>query len=623
MVLVLICLVAACMTGNAIRLRRRLAGLGRLPGPPRPGGPQRDAGHGAQRDAGRGETAYSLITARGLVVPEPVREAAEAYARERGLGMLDLVPSELPVDEALDLVRHLDADAFRADRLGMGRGACYALLADTRAVQRSGIGAVTGLDPDELGEATARLRLYTGAADLAVADLPAWDRTPFRRSRLRSLALVIPQTLALPQTLGAAAAGYALMLACVAAAWPYGLGVAGLYCALPYAVFTGTAVTPRDLHRVAASRLLHTPRSIWRTLRAPRTRWERRLIAERERARTWYRAQIDQGVERFVGPRRDDCPWCGSDRLARHVVARDILQGKPGRFVLERCAACGHVFQNPRLTAEGLAFYYKDVYDGLGDVLAERILSSNTSWYLARAALVRGFTEPVSWLDVGTGKAHFCRAARTVLPGTRFEGLDLSAAIEEAAARGWVDRGHRGEFPALAERFAGRHDVISMHHYLEHTTDPLAELDTAVKVMPSGGHLLIEMPDPDSWFGRVLRGFWVPWLAPQHLHMIPLPNLRAALELRGLEILAVERREADQGPDFVASAAAVLNRLGLDVDRPWWPRPPGRAEYARAVRTLLLAGPLMALAIAADVVTVPIARRNSNAYRILARKQAG
>ncbi|MFV2173594.1 class I SAM-dependent methyltransferase [Actinomadura sp. LOL_016] len=283
----------------------------------------------------------------------------------------------------------------------------------------------------------------------------------------------------------------------------------------------------------------------------------------------------------------------------------------------------GHIFQNPRLTPEGVDFYYRDVYDGLGDVLAERILSSNTSWYLARAAMVRRTTEPRSWLDVGTGKGHFCRAARTVLPDARLDGLDFGSAVVEGGRRGWLDRAYRGEFLALAPDLAGRYDVISMHHYLEHTAAPLAELDAATKVLPPGGHLLIELPDPESWFGKVLRGYWVPWLAPQHLHMIPLANLRDALERRGFEVVSEERREADQGPDFVTSAAAVVNRLGLDVDRPWWPRVPGRREYAGVLATLVLAAPLMGAAVLLDLLTVPIARRNSNAYRVLARKNPG
>ncbi|GAA3208309.1 class I SAM-dependent methyltransferase [Actinocorallia longicatena] len=608
MALAFVAIVALCMTLNAFRLRARLRALRPLP---EPAGDRVDGSE------------YVLLTARGVRVSAEVLRAAEQYAVRHEVGVLDLLPRDLAVDEIMDLVKHTDFAAYRADPFGMGRGACHAVLARNDAVKSAGMDVTENLDPDELGAATARLKLHTGSADILVAEVavdPGHDGTAFRRSRLRSLALVIPETLALPQTLLAAAAGYLLVALALAVAPPYGLALAVLYCLTPLAVFAGTPVRPRNLARFCALRPLHTPLSIHRTLAAPRTRWERGLIERREDARQWYRDQIALGTGRFLGPRAERCPWCDGPGLRRHVVARDVLQGKPGRFPLDRCTGCGHVFQNPRVTGEGLAFYYKDVYDGLGDVLAERIFTSNTSWYLDRVAMVGRHTDPVAWLDVGTGKAHFCRAAKTVLPDTRFDGLDLSAAIEEGAARGWVDRGYRGELRDLAGQLAGRYDVISMHHYLEHTEDPHAELDTVAAILAPGGHLLLEMPDPESWFGRVLRGFWVPWLAPQHLHMIPVGNLVAALETRGLRVLAVERREADQGPDFVASAAAVVNWLGLDVERPWWPRVPGRREYAGVLATIALAGPLMGLAVLLDLLTLPLARRHSNAYRVLAGK---
>ncbi|GAB3684178.1 hypothetical protein GCM10027589_53530 [Actinocorallia lasiicapitis] len=601
-------ILAVLMAANAWRLRARLRTLRPL-SPAAPGGAD--------------DPAFVLFTAVGVTVPVEVRRAAEQHARDNGLGLVDLLPRDLPFDGILDLARHLNFADYRQDRFGMGRGACHAVLVSREAARQAGMVEKDAYDPDELSAMTVRLKLYTGEADIVVADFRGQDQTAFRRARMRAMVFVLPQTLSLPQTLLAAAAGYLLVLGGIAVAPLAGLALAVGYCLLPLLVFAGTPVTPRDLWRVCATRLLYTPLSIVRTLRAPRTPWEQRLIAAREEARGWYREEIDRGVERFVRERSEVCPWCGAPELRRQVRTWDILQGKPGRFTLERCLRCRHVFQNPRVTDEGLAFYYKDVYDGLGDVLAERILASNTSWYLARAAMVRRVTEPEAWLDVGTGKGHFCRVARTVMPRTRFDGLDFGVAVLEGEQRGWLDRGFRSELIEAAPELAGQYDVVSMHHYLEHTHDPLAELDSVTKLLPSGGHLLIELPDPESWFARVLGGFWVPWLAPQHLHLIPLGNLRTALTDRGFEVIAQERREADQGPDFVASAAAVLNLLGLDVDRPWWPRVPGRREYAGVLATMALAAPLMGAAILLDLLTVPLKRHNSNAYRILARKNDG
>lgn len=63
-----------------------------------------------------------------------------------------------------------------------------------------------------------------------------------------------------------------------------------------------------------------------------------------------YRADLAEGLDRFFEPRRDTCPWCGSTRLATRLRTTDLIQHKPGRFVLDRCEGCRHTFQNPRLS---------------------------------------------------------------------------------------------------------------------------------------------------------------------------------------------------------------------------------------------------------------------------------
>src|SRR6266567_4088927 len=84
-----------------------------------------------------------------------------------------------------------------------------------------------------------------------------------------------------------------------------------------------------------------------------------------ELRRPAYQADLAGGLDRLFEPRRTACPWCGSARLRERLRTTDLLQHKPGRFHLDRCQDCGHVFQNPRLSFAGLEFYYRDFYDGL------------------------------------------------------------------------------------------------------------------------------------------------------------------------------------------------------------------------------------------------------------------
>jgi len=221
------------------------------------------------------------------------------------------------------------------------------------------------------------------------------------------------------------------------------------------------------------------------------------------------------------------------ERLVVHLRNSDLLQHKPGRFTLERCRGCRHVFQNPRLSLAGLDYYYKDFYDGLGEAGMEFIFGYGAGPYHARAKMIRELAPPARWLDVGAGHGHFCIAARDDLPDTRFDGLDLSESIDEAKRRGWVDTAYRGLFPDLAPQLAGRYNAISMSHYLEHTLDPRLEIEAAHTALAPAGHLLIEVPDPEFVLGRVLRRYWLPWFQPQHLHLLSVANLERLLRERG------------------------------------------------------------------------------------------
>jgi SAM-dependent methyltransferase len=337
-----------------------------------------------------------------------------------------------------------------------------------------------------------------------------------------------------------------------------------------------------------------------------------------------YQRDLTAGPDRFFAALRPDCPWCGSVLLAPRLHTTDLLQHKPGRFTLDRCADCGHVFQNPQLTEEGLEFYYRDFYDGLGEQRMSGTFGGRTAMYRSRAESMLPYDPaPKTWLDVGTGHGHFCAAARTVLPGTSFDGLDFTDGVELAAREGRVDHAYRGAFPALAPELAARYDVVSMFHYLEHSTDPDRELRAAHEAVRPGGHLLVEVPDPESRYARLLGRWWLPWLQPQHLHFMPVANLRRRLTELGFTVVAEQHAEPHDPVDLLAAVWLALDRAAPREDAPWLPEPPGGLR--RAARTaLLLAGvPALVTATLLDRFAVrPLAHRLgvANAYRLVARR---
>ncbi|MER7108830.1 class I SAM-dependent methyltransferase [Streptomyces sp. NPDC000229] len=331
------------------------------------------------------------------------------------------------------------------------------------------------------------------------------------------------------------------------------------------------------------------------------------------------------GVARFTEPRRADCPWCGSTALAVLLSTSDRLQAKPGRFTLEECQGCGHVFQNPRLTQEGLDFYYRDFYDGHGEALWDFNFRRLLGAYRGRVGLCAAHgVEPTAWLDVGAGHGHFCDSARSRWPHAVFDGLDQGDGIERGVERGWLDQAHRGRFTDLAGELAGRYDVVSMHHYLEHTRDPYAELDAAARVLEAGGHLLIEVPDPQWPVARRLgRHQLLLWNQPQHQHLIPDRNLIHALEARDFEVVAVQRGAAHMWGAELASLL-FFTCIQANPRAPWKPEPSPWRRWGAWPALMVGAALAMPAAVAFDSLCALAARLvdRSNTYRVLARKRA-
>ncbi|WP_059011116.1 class I SAM-dependent methyltransferase [Streptomyces specialis] len=346
--------------------------------------------------------------------------------------------------------------------------------------------------------------------------------------------------------------------------------------------------------------------------------------AEIAELRDAYRAELAAGIKRFFLPRRTTCPWCESSALTLRMRTRDWVQGKPGLFTLDRCRNCGHVFQNPRLNQDGLDFYYRDFYDGLGRETTETVLQGRGSprRYEASVDALTPHIAPRTWLDVGTSYGFFCAAAKKVLPGTEFDGLDMGEAVEDAAKAGRISHAYRGLLTELAGDLAGRYDTVSMFHYLEHTLDPRAELQAARTALRPGGHLLIEIPDPQSLSARLLGKWWVPWFQPQHLQLMPSANLREELNRSGFSVVAEERGTAHIPVDLIGAGWFVLNQMLPKEDAPWREEPPPRLAQATRKAGLLAGLPVLLGLHAVELLASPLARRSrlANAYRLIARR---
>ncbi len=578
---------------------------------------------------------YVTVCARDVHLSQATINALVEHAQSRDLDVLDVVPGALPWANLMAVVELVDPAAFRDQPLGRSSSAGYAVCVSEGVASRAApeLAAAQGAPPAEFIRAAGQLRHFAPRrAAMVIAplmDAPKRDAS----TRRRMLAALIPGGMERAVIYLRALFILVLLALVVIQPWP---GVLPLiaYHLQPLLACAGRrkggaderGATPAQGSRRSLADEARTV--LFRTLAELRDAaallaalpFDPEALARRRAA---YSELLRGDPQRLVEPRRDTCPLCGSAHLGCRLRAHDYLQHKPGAFRLDSCAGCGHIFQNPRLSLEGLDLYYRDVYDGLGEPLMESAFSSTPRLYLARAELVARHGTPERWLDVGTGHAHFALVAREVLPSTRFDGLDLGDGVERAARRGWLDEAHIGLLPERAVDLAGRYDVVSMHHYLEHTVEPAAEIEAASLMLGPGGLLEIEVPNPECRWGRILGSWWIPWFQPQHLHLLNTTNLSRLLKENGFEPLEWHTGKANTPSNWLLSSVYQLRWLaGGPLDAPWRP-PTTRMARLRHAAVWSVGSLWMAACVVLDAIFEPLGRRSarwSNAFRVVARR---
>jgi hypothetical protein len=229
---------------NGVRLRHRLSGLTRLDAQP-----------------GQQDEDYLLVQAPGVEVDDVTRRAAAAHAQAEELDVLDLVPGNLPLPDAVDLARAVDTVAFRSAGFAVGRGALHAVLVRRDVWDRMEASPEAGAprvrDRADLVRLMVRLKQHAARATdfVVVPSLRAVDAgLPERLGVLQATYdAFAPAALAIP------AARSSLVLAGLVLSPGWGAAAAATVVLQPYLVTPGTAspVVAASRHRQPRPRPLH------------------------------------------------------------------------------------------------------------------------------------------------------------------------------------------------------------------------------------------------------------------------------------------------------------------------------------------------------------------------------
>jgi len=240
------------------------------------------------------------------------------------------------------------------------------------------------------------------------------------------------------------------------------------------------------------------------------------------------------------------CVICGEKQATKRYQVRDLIQARDGLWWFVTCDACGHGYLSPYPTDDELGELYRSLWSPEGLQLANNVGNSGfekglTADRLEGLRAVLGDHPVQRLLDVGCGLGFFLRALHETWPDAEAQGVEL---VDQAASRA-----ERPGVEVLRRPWeqvdlpAGEFDIVTLIHFLEHQTDPGADIVRAADLLRPNGALVVEVPRLDGWGRRLIGRWYWPHLPPQHLQVFSTAGLSKLLEDRGLEVGFVRSRK--------------------------------------------------------------------------------
>jgi 2-polyprenyl-3-methyl-5-hydroxy-6-metoxy-1,4-benzoquinol methylase len=137
-------------------------------------------------------------------------------------------------------------------------------------------------------------------------------------------------------------------------------------------------------------------------------------------------------------------------------------------------------------------------------------------------------------------------------------------------------------------------DVVTLYHVLEHTHDPSSVCKEIARILKEDGHLVIQVPNADSWQYRLFKERWAAFDVPRDLFYFTPRTIKALLAKAGFEVVKV-----DHFMNWWHPPTLVISLFpGLDPQKAWEQEGKGRTTLLRRVFWIvctLMAGPLTRL----------------------------
>lgn len=231
------------------------------------------------------------------------------------------------------------------------------------------------------------------------------------------------------------------------------------------------------------------------------------------------------------------CPICNHKSFHEFLVCTDYTVSKK-KFTIVKCDSCGFKFTNPRPSESELMDYYKSEeyisHSNTRKGLISKLYQLVRNYTLRKKfGLINGLNKgPGIILDIGCGTGEFLNVCSG--GGWNTLGIEPGEAARKFAVNEYrLDVRGEDALQTLQESF---YDVISMWHVLEHVPHLNERVGQIKRLLKSGGHIIIAVPNCSSPDAKKYGPYWAAYDVPRHLyHFIP-SDIQNLMKNHGLKV---------------------------------------------------------------------------------------
>jgi len=186
-------------------------------------------------------------------------------------------------------------------------------------------------------------------------------------------------------------------------------------------------------------------------------------------------------------------------------------------FELHKCRGCGLIRTSPSPdSTEIIKYYASDEYlshgaqkKGLFAFLYRLAKNYNIG---IKGRLLSSLKKNAAFLDYGCGTADLISYCQEL-------GMKVRGAEPSPEAISHSPEHIRSLIVSPDEELTSTrtYDIISMWHVLEHIQEPREILIALISKLNPGGHLVIALPNNNSYDAKHYGAFWAAWDVPRHL----------------------------------------------------------------------------------------------------------